>query len=385
MPDGSWRGLDVPLVHGVARLASMLFAGRGIGELSDMLGAEPMDPRARAGWLMDQSWLNALNFAPSQAASLQAEALEDSALFRVRGAGWGPRLLAICAPGDLMVNAPLDFITPDAGLQLDLAFIRPGHGLPPTLPAHDAAFVAVSESAPDALRALQPAYDHWPRPILNDPSRILPMSRDGLSQTLAGLPGIRVARTWRTGRTITGPFPLLLRPAGSHGGHGLARLDRAEDAAFALAQTEAEEFYACEFIDYRGANGWYCKYRIAFVDGAPFICHMAASEHWMVHYLNAGMESDAAKRAAEEAAMSGFATGFAARHRAGLAAVAEAIGLDYFSIDCAESPCGRLLVFEADVAAIIHSMDPPELYPYKRAAMQLCYDAFGAMVRRRMV
>ncbi|MEJ1978546.1 MAG: hypothetical protein WDN49_22960 [Acetobacteraceae bacterium] len=42
------------------------------------------------------------------------------------------------------------------------------------------------------------------------------------------------------------------------------------------------------------------------------------------------------------------------------------IGLDYFSIDCSEDRDGRLLVFEADVAAIIHSMDPPDLYPYRR-------------------
>ena len=67
----------------------------------------------------------------------------------------------------------------------------------------------------------------------------------------------------------------------------------------------------------------------------------------------------------------------------GLAAIAGAIGLDYFSIDCAEAKDGRLLVFEADTAAIIHSMDPPDLYPYKRPAMQSCYDAFAAMLRDR--
>ena len=372
------------MVYGVAHLASMLFAGHDAGALHGMLGPEPADPRARAGWLMDQSWLHALTFAPQRAAHLQAQALEGSGLFRLRGDALGPRLLALCAPGDLVVNTPLDFITPHAGLQLDLAFVHPSRGLPGTLPTHDAAFIAVSESAPDALRTLQPAFEHWPRPILNDPSRILPMSRDWLAQRLHGLPGLRVARTWRTGRSVAGPYPLLLRPVGAHGGQGLARLDGPQDLPMVLAQTGAEEFYACEFIDYRGADGLHCKYRIAFVDGAPFICHMAASEHWMVHYLNAGMDADPAKRAAEQAAMDGFDSGFAARHRVGLDAVAQAIGLDYFSIDCAQSPCGRLLVFEADVAAIIHSMDPPELYPYKRAAMQRCYDAFGALVRRRV-
>ncbi len=385
MPDGDWRAVagGVPAVYGAARMATMLFAGHGVGAVLDLLGPEPAGPTARAGWLMDQSWLHALNFAPYQAGCLQQRALELGTVFRVRGGSDGPRLLALCAPGDLMVNAPLDFITPGAGLRLDLAYIRPGQGLPPDLPAHDVAVVAVSESAPDALRALRPAYAAWPMPILNDPSRILPMSRDWLPRALAGLPGVLAAPAWRTGRDVAGPFPLLLRPLGSHGGQGLTKLDGPEDAARYLADTEDEAFQACAFIDYRSGDGWYRKYRIAFVEGAPFICHMAASEHWMVHYLNAGMDSSQAKRDAERDAMAGFGAGFARRHGAALAAVAEKVGLDYFSIDCAESPCGRLLVFEADVAAIIHSMDPPELYPYKRAAMQRCYDAFGAMVRRR--
>ncbi len=81
--------------------------------------------------------------------------------------------------------------------------------------------------------------------------------------------------------------------------------------------------------------------------------------------------------------MATFDTDFAARHAAAFAGLCDVIGLDYFSIDCSEDQDGRLLVFEADVAAIIHSMDPPDLYPYKAAVMQRCYDAFAAMLRRR--
>ncbi len=81
--------------------------------------------------------------------------------------------------------------------------------------------------------------------------------------------------------------------------------------------------------------------------------------------------------------MDNFDTAFAARHARAFAGLCDVIGLDYFSIDCTEGPDGRLIVFEADVAAIIHSMDPPDLFPYKPAAMQRCYDAFAAMLRRR--
>ena len=59
------------------------------------------------------------------------------------------------------------------------------------------------------------------------------------------------------------------------------------------------------------------------------------------------------------------------------------LGLDYSQIDCAELPDGRLLVFEADVAAIIHQMDPPDLFPYKAAHMQRVMAAFGAMLHHQ--
>ncbi|MGH7192503.1 MAG: ATP-grasp domain-containing protein, partial [Candidatus Saccharimonadales bacterium] len=65
-----------------------------------------------------------------------------------------------------------------------------------------------------------------------------------------------------------------------------------------------------------------------------------------------------------------------------LAAIAERIGIDYFAIDCGEAPDGRLLVFEADVAMIVHAMDPPALFPYKGPAMRRLFDAFAALLRR---
>jgi hypothetical protein len=381
----------VPLIHGIARLAGMLYAGSHFGDLLDLIGPEPSDPVDHAAWLMDRSWAYSLNFSPYQAGRYQQQALDVQQVFRLRTAAIGPRLLGLAAPGDLMVNAPLDFLTEPAGLRLDLVFVTPGGDLPAILPEHDVAMIAASESAPAALVGLARTFGMWPRPILNDPERILPMSRTWLPTRLLGLPGLvaaaarvvtrnELAAVYLTALLPGSTFPYLLRPLGSHAGHGLVRVEAPQDVYRFLAETEGEAFTLTRFIDYRGPNGWYCKYRIAFVAGQPFICHMAASEAWMVHYLNAGMAESSDKRAAEAAAMTGT-DDFVGRHTAALAALADAIGLDYFSVDCAEARDGRLLVFEADTAAIIHSMDPPDLYPYKRPAMQRCYDAFGAMVR----
>lgn len=381
--------IQPPLVFGAARLATMAAQGHPLDRILKMIGPWPgLVSRHRAAWLLDRSLAHALCFQPEAAAVLQAEALSLAQVFRVRGGGrgGGPTLLALMAPGDLMVNTPLDFLLAATDVQLTLCYVDPDSPLPDRLPDHDVALVAASEVAPAVLDRLQARFDDWPQPILNHPERIRRLSRDGVARRLHGLPGLAAAATVQATRqavAVHRSFPVLLRPVGSHGGNGLVKCDTPADVAGFLATHSDDAFYLMPFIDYRGAEGWYRKYRVAFVEGRPFLCHMAASDHWMVHYLSAGMAENAAKRAAEATAMAEFDTGFAMRHQPGLAALAEAVGLDYFSIDCTEAPDGSLLVFEVDVAAIVHFMDPPSLYPYKQAPMQRCADAFAAMLARR--
>jgi hypothetical protein len=42
-----------------------------------------------------------------------------------------------------------------------------------------------------------------------------------------------------------------------------------------------------------------------------------------------------------------------------------------------------LLVFEADNTAIVHDMDPPDIFPYKVPQMRKVFEAFAAMLHRR--
>jgi hypothetical protein len=144
-----------------------------------------------------------------------------------------------------------------------------------------------------------------------------------------------------------------------------------------------DAFYLSRFVDYASADGRFRKYRVALLDGRPYLAHMAIGDHWMVHYLNAGMAESADKRAEEASVMAGFDQGFAARHAEALAEISRRLGLEYYALDCAETPEGELLVFEADVGMIVHALDPVALYPYKQAHMQTLFAAFEAVLRAK--
>ena len=178
-------------------------------------------------------------------------------------------------------------------------------------------------------------------------------------------------------------FPVIVRPRGSHAGVGLAKLDDGVAVARYLAERPEQEFFVSRFVDYASEDGLFRKYRVVFVEGRPYACHMAIADRWDIWYLNAGMTDSAAKRREEETFMRTFDIGFARRHASALAGMAERIALDYFTIDCAENQRGELLIFEADNTAVVHNMDSPELFPYKPPQMRKIFEAFAAMLYGR--
>ena len=131
------------------------------------------------------------------------------------------------------------------------------------------------------------------------------------------------------------------------------------------------------------ADGLFRKYRIVFIDGRPYACHMAIADRWDIWYLNAGMSESA------EQASRGRDLHAHLRHRLRPPAPgrarrrwSSASSLDYFTVDCAETKDGSLLIFEADNTAVVHNMDSPHLFPYKPPQMRKIFDAFAAMLVR---
>lgn len=388
---------------GVARLSKMMFDGEDLTPLwRELIGKYVYAPDDAAA-LMDLATIEQLFGNREDGLARQAEALEICRLYRSPGPATTPRLklLALAAPGDMSANTPLEFLLGESDVALETLYVVPGVPLPSPLPEHDVAFVAIGESDENApsLAALASALPQWPRPVINTPERIASLSRQRLHAALADAPGVVMPMTVRVDRAALaglaagaadvrdlladGDFPIIARPVDSHAGRGLQKLeDAAAVRAYLAVQGEAQ-FYISRFVDYRGTDGLFRKYRIVFIAGRAYACHMAISDQWMIYYLNANMKESAQKRAEEAQFMRDFDGDFARRHGVALEAIAARVGLDYFGIDCGESADGRLLIFEADIAMIVHAMDSLEVYPYKAPQMRKVFAAFRDMLYRK--
>jgi glutathione synthase/RimK-type ligase-like ATP-grasp enzyme len=149
-----------------------------------------------------------------------------------------------------------------------------------------------------------------------------------------------------------------------------------------LDRQHYDEFFIAPFVDYKNSDGLYRKYRVILCAGEAFLCHLAMSTHWMIHYLNAGMADDAQKRAEEAQAMNDFKQTFAKKHAGAFQAIYERTGLEYVGIDCSETPDGKLLIFEIDSCMIVHAIDPVDLFPYKPEHMKTLFNAFELMLKK---
>lgn len=386
---------------GLAPFLRMSIAGMDFGPVGQQMLAMTQENQDDAN-----AWMNlaTLMFCLEQretGLAMQAQALALSRCYHLPALRQPARLrvLLLVAPGDLSANTPLDCLLEDCDIDLDFCYVSAGNPLAAPIPEHDLLMVGISlfDQSREALAALVPLLAQWPRPVVNAPRFVPNTERNTASTLLQGVPGLAMPLTHRLPRAQLAAvaagtvqlaelfadcaFPIILRPVGSHAGIDLEKIDSPAQVEAYLARVGADDFFLSRFVDYRGADGLFRKFRVALIDGEPFACHMAVSAHWMVHYVNADMYEDAARREEEAAFMADFER-FAGRHRGALAAIAERSGLDYVCVDCAETPEG-LLVFEIDHAMVVHAMDPEDLFPYKQAPMRRVRDAMRDFLLRR--
>lgn len=377
--------------QGIAALTRLAYGGDDLRTVRLDLARRVTFDRHGAGMAMDLAAVMQLMGDKPGGLAIQARILLTQAIYRSPCAAAKPRLrlLAFAADLDIGSNTPLEFLLSGSDIELFTLYLQPGQPPPLLVPNHDVAIVALpdDERCRGAIGQLLQIVPQWQRPVLNLPQQVALLDRDRLHLSLHTIPGVIIPDTRRLSRDNLACLefvnPLVVRPVGSHAGFGLARLDRPQAIASYLAGQTVDMFFIAPFVDYRSGDGLFRKYRIVFIDGRPFACHMAISSEWKIWYLNAGMEKDEGKRREEASFFDNFDRDFAVRHGAALAEVARRIGLDYVAIDCAECRDGRLLIFEADNTMIVHDMDPPALFPYKPPQMRKIFEAFQAMLHRR--
>jgi hypothetical protein len=400
MSDLGWQQPpDQPL--GIAKLAKLAFDGVDLAPLHSQLLDKYIFEPDNAAALMDLATLEQIFGNEREGVARQGEALRLRQLFHSPCSSATPalRLLALAAPGDVGNNTPLEFLLQGSDIGLSTLFIVPGQPLPDPLPEHDLAIVTacVADGNRAVLAEIERVLPSWPKPVLNNPEHIARLSRERLPRLVKNVPGLAMPTTVRVDRTTLGEiaageteltaclpegaFPLIARPLDSHAGRGLQKLDDRASLAGYLTERPERGFYISPFVDYRSPDGLFRKYRVLFIGGKPFACHMAIADQWMIYYLNAGMAESAAKKVEEERFMTGFDHEFGKRHHAALAVIAKRIDLDYFGIDCAQTAEGSLLLFEADIAMIVHLMDSPTIFPYKAKQMKKLFADFAAMLK----
>jgi len=383
---------------GLASLWRSAFAGGGVtGYYAALI--ERVRVHSDAYAMLDLSHVLQLDFQRDSALSLQGAAVQRQPLYRLQQAQrtQAPRILVLKAAGDLMSNAPIEFLFERRDYTVDVLYLTSADtqpsAMPATLPDHDVLWVAVAES--DANRSLLEALDtilaQWPRPVLNRPARIAQLARDRWHAQLRDIPGLIAPATTRVHRAtlgglaaglaplgslaVDGGLPWIVRPVGSHAGQGLAKIHNLAELDQYLQQHPEDHFFVARYIDYASADGLYRKYRLVFVGGKPYLYHLGISRHWIVHYPYEEMMQDPARLTEEAAAMQHFESDFLRRHARALALLTERVGLPYWGLDCAQTRDGRLLVFEASGAMLVHGMDPADPFAHKLAQMRQIADA----------
>ena len=391
--EGDWERICVPRL-GVASLTRMAFRGVDLFPLWTELMEKVTDDKPGSGLGMDLSVIAQLRGDKMTGLAIQNESLQLHQVFCPERNPDAPtlRVLALAAASDVGANTPIEFLLEGSSISLAVLFMGEGVPLPPAIPAHDVAIVIAPASADGehALAMAETLSRDWATPLLNRPSQIRELERDRLYCKLKDIAGLQIPATDRLTRSelqqpVNVRFPIIIRPTGSHAGFGLAKIEDEAALRSYLDGRPEDGFFISPFIDYASSDGMFRKYRIALIDGKPFAVHMAISDEWKVWYLNSDMALSTSNRVEEARFMQFFDQGFATRHAPAIRDMSTAIGLDYVLVDCAETREGDLLIFEADHCAIVHDMDPVNVYPYKPAQMQKIFSAFAAMIERRAV
>lgn len=312
-----------------------------------------------------------------------------------------PEARVLILAGSRMCNVPTEFLLSNRRFETTTV-----HLLPPgaasaeeidalkRLPEHDLCFNAIGEV--DRGEIFLPEAGAFCAglscPVLNRPEEMPRTRRDRVLSLLSGIPNLVLPETRRVTRAELAtlaesaalPQTLLVRPIGAHGGDDLQRIETPADLAAYLREIANEHHYLTQYCDYRSPDGHYRKYRFVFVDRETFPYHLAIADDWLVHYWRADMTRAQWMRDEEEAFLADYTQAFPSALAETIHEIGRRLDLDYGGVDCAITPDGRVLFFEANATMLVHLADRHQDFAYKKAYVPRIFDAMSAMIQRRI-
>ncbi len=157
-------------------------------------------------------------------------------------------------------------------------------------------------------------------------------------------------------------YPVLLRPAGSHGSVGLVRAG--DDADVAAAARAIGTCTVTDFVDFRSDDGLWRKYRMVYVGGRMFRRHLLADEQWNVVGDSRFFMHERELFGEEREWLSRPVLPDEQPIEARVLAQFEATGLDFGAIDYAVLPDGELVIFEINACVQVTGTIPEEYRSY---------------------
>jgi tetratricopeptide (TPR) repeat protein/glutathione synthase/RimK-type ligase-like ATP-grasp enzyme len=300
--------------------------------------------------------------------------------------------LLVLAPGSY--NTPYEYLIDRTPYDSNILLLLPDHDYDAAFLASHADVVVNLVSDVDQDNAMLPVagrlIERLGKPVINHPDRIRSTDRLAISTLLSNIPSCRIARVERhNGKALMAPeflehctarAPFLARIAGRHGGDDFERIETADDLRRLVSTSPEADYFLIEYVDYRSADGYFRKYRFFIVGEAILPYHLAIGAEWKVHHFSTDMPNQAWMRQEEEAFLRAPDDVFEPRHFAALHAIRDAMGLDFFGVDCALDRAGNLVVFEANATMLVHA-DTGD-FAYKNPYVRRIKTAFTALLAR---
>jgi len=258
------------------------------------------------------------------------------------------------------------------------------------LPPHDIVFNAIgdAERCADALTKAASMLDRSSVPVVNAPAKVARTGRVAVMDLLRGIDGLRVPRVSKEARARAGAgltcFPVLVRAPGYHTGMHFLRVDDAEDLAGALATLPDGDVLRIEYLDARGDDGLYRKYRVMLVDGRLYPLHLAIGTDWKVHYFTSAMAGDPEHQEEERAFLGDMEGVLGTRAITALREIQQRLGLDYAGVDFGLDAAGNVLLFEANATMVVPSREVNPELAYRVPHFERVIEAVRLMLRRKL-